>query len=349
MAGEPVVVHCVDELDLSGAKLRTTRWGDNFTHAFTPGNHNGGGIATDGQYLYIGTGDDTQSSNPGQDPSSLKAKIVRMPISTLSPVELVALGIRQPFGLIMNGNELIEFDVGLNSWEEINRFVPDAANPLNFGWKTAGDGDATAWLCYRHPGSTGAPCDEPSVPSGYAIMGGAVVDGHIWFADHPLGWVGRVPLDRSGPFEQMLATSLSYPTKLAAHPNGSSVYVVGRDGDLWRLDAPQDPNTTTTTSTTASSSSSTSTTTTTTVATTPVTGVAPSIEFGDETAMMNFPITINDVDADAVSARYKVELAHADEANNGEHEHPVVPWTDFDPAWGPSCSGTAPSPTITRT
>ncbi|MEZ5257345.1 MAG: PQQ-dependent sugar dehydrogenase [Ilumatobacteraceae bacterium] len=113
--GEPVVVHCVDELDLSGAKLRTTRWGDNFTHAFTPGNHNGGGIATDGQYLYIGTGDDTQSSNPGQDPSSLKAKIVRMPISTLSPVELVALGIRQPFGLIMNGNELIEFDVGLST------------------------------------------------------------------------------------------------------------------------------------------------------------------------------------------------------------------------------------------
>ena len=78
-----VAVHCIRVLSANGAVVLTNKYGPELIHWQNPGSHNGGGLAHDERYLYVGTGDDTESSDVAQDLTSMKGKILRFDRSAL--------------------------------------------------------------------------------------------------------------------------------------------------------------------------------------------------------------------------------------------------------------------------
>ncbi|GEM_PF-5515131 len=115
-------------------------------------NHNGGGLAfgPDG-YLYIALGDGGFRGDPhghGQNKKSLLGKILRINVDTnkkyLIPnsnpfagnkrglkEEIYAYGLRNPWKISFNGNDLFAGDVGQRTREEINIIK----RGKNYGWK----------------------------------------------------------------------------------------------------------------------------------------------------------------------------------------------------------------------
>ncbi len=294
-----IAVHCIRVFGANGTVVLTNKYGPPLIHWQNPGSHNGGGLAHDDRYLYVGTGDDTESADVAQDLTSMKGKILRFDRSALDGTPtIVAYGIRQPYGMFMHEGELIEFDVGQKTFESINRIVPDPDNPPNFGWKAAGDGDASAWLTYPHQG--------PDEPYGYAIIGGDVwADGRLYFADHPRGIIFSVDLD--DPTDVVTFSSgWQYVTNLFSHSDGS-LLVATRSGGLWEVadsdGSPPPPPTSTTT-------------------TQPDGGTGHTIGF-EATPRADFTF-----DEDVT---WSVDLAHDDSADgSGFHTHPQIPDTQSD-------------------
>lgn len=112
-------------------------------------NHNGGGLVFGSdRMLYIGVGDGGSGGDPeghGQDLGDWLGSIlrvdVRTPPYTVPPdnpfvgrpgvkPEIWAYGVRNPWGMSMDGDTLWFADVGQNKWEEVN--VGQAG--ANYGW-----------------------------------------------------------------------------------------------------------------------------------------------------------------------------------------------------------------------
>ena len=112
-------------------------------------NHNGGDLAfgPDG-LLYVASGDGGSGNDPqaySQNLSSLLGKILRLDVSgatgylaaggyTGAAPEVYAAGLRNPWRMSFDGNDLYIGDVGQNAMEEIDRIDVTTAVDPNFGW-----------------------------------------------------------------------------------------------------------------------------------------------------------------------------------------------------------------------
>ncbi len=172
-------------------------------------NHNGGwlGFGPDG-LLYIGMGDGGSRADPqqrAQNPDELLGKILRIDVDGGSPYaipasnpfangggrpEIFALGVRNPWRIAFDGNDIYVADVGQNAIEEIDVITTGNAG-ANLGWSIM-EGDR----CFRDEGCATDGLVLPihqyshdeggcSITGGYVYRGKALpeLDGHYFFAD----------------------------------------------------------------------------------------------------------------------------------------------------------------------
>lgn len=179
------------------------------------GNHNGGwlGFGPDG-YLYIANGDGGGGGDPfdnGQNLNGLFAKILRIDVNQMSPYsipptnpyargggqpEAFFTGLRNPWRVAFDGNNIYIADVGQGAWEEIN-VVTTAQGGANFGWSVMeGTHCYDARTCnnsgfvmpvYEYSHTSGG-C---SVTGGYVYRGSAIpeIQGQYFFGDYCAGFV----------------------------------------------------------------------------------------------------------------------------------------------------------------
>lgn len=158
------------------------------------GNHNGGwlGFGPDG-LLYIGMGDGGAGGDPqnrAQNPEERLGKILRVDVEAGAP-EIFALGVRNPWRMAFDGDNLYVADVGQVAHEEIS-VITTADAGANLGWNVM-EGAA----CYE-----AATCDMSgfvmpiltyghdsgrcSITGGFVYRGAALpaLDGQYFFSDY---------------------------------------------------------------------------------------------------------------------------------------------------------------------
>lgn len=101
------------------------------------GNHNGGwlGFGPDG-LLYVGMGDGGSGGDPGnraQDAQQLLGKILRLDVDAGAAPEIFASGVRNPWRMAFDGDNLYVADVGQVAHEEIS-VITTADAGANLGW-----------------------------------------------------------------------------------------------------------------------------------------------------------------------------------------------------------------------
>lgn len=226
------------------------------------GNHNGGWIdfGPDG-YLYIATGDggggnDTYGN--GQNPESLLAKILRINIDAAAPyaiprsnpwaggggvAEAFVWGVRNPWRVAFDGNDIYIADVGQGEWEEVT-VITTADAGANLGWPImegahcVDAGCATSGLTqpiYEYAHSEGC-----SITGGYVYRGNAIpaLAGHYFFGDYCSGFV------RSFRYANGAATDVTdWTTQFGdlgritsfGRDGAGELYIVVADGRIFRI------------------------------------------------------------------------------------------------------------------
>ena len=162
--------------------------------------HNGGHLAfgpRDG-FLYIGSADGgLWYENAGQDPKSLRGKILRIDVNgTGRPYsvpgsnpysqnddfrsEIWVLGVRNPWGFAFDkqAGDLFLPDVGNSHREEVNFQPATSEGGENYGWPIMeGSICFEFWPCSQRVDGLKAPVAEYDHSQGCAIVGGAVYRG----------------------------------------------------------------------------------------------------------------------------------------------------------------------------
>ena len=218
-------------------------------------NHNGGHVlfGPDGR-LYVGMGDGGSAGDPrgnAQDPRSLLGKLLRIDadfdptaVPRYPPVEVWALGLRNPWRIAFDSGWIYIADVGQNRWEEIN-VAPAARRGLNYGWRTM-----EGRHCYRNPFCSRdglvAPAAEYSHDDGCSVIGGTVYRGravpalssHYFYSDWCSGWLRSfrwadgAAVDR----RQWRVESVGQVTSFGTDGAGE-VYVIAGSGTIYRIEA----------------------------------------------------------------------------------------------------------------
>lgn len=195
-----------------------------------PTNHNGGGIGfgADGA-LYVAVGDNDIAAN-APDLTTPLGKVLRVGLDG-SPApgnpylgqagvdeRIWASGLRNPYSLAIAGADVVLFDVGEDTWEEVNQGVAGA----DYGWP-ATEGPTTA------PGVTAPIYAYSSTGGACSVIGGAITSAtgplpapyrdRVVFADFCAGWVQG--LDRATGSVVDLATDLGSITALALDRDGT--------------------------------------------------------------------------------------------------------------------------------
>lgn len=234
-------------------------------------NHNGGAprFGPDG-YLYIGLGDGGSSNDPGnlaQDRNSLLGKLLRIDVDGGTPyaippgnpfaqgggrAEIYATGLRNPWKITFDGDDLYIGDVGQDQREELNLVHGPGAAGANFGWRVL-----EASRCTNLGG--GEPCDSTTFTppiveydhdTGCSITGGDVyrgaglpswVDGRYVFGDF---CSGAVYVLAGGP-GTWTVTELGrtgfYITSFGRDDAGNLYVADFFGGRVLRIGAPADP------------------------------------------------------------------------------------------------------------
>lgn len=218
-------------------------------------NHNGGHVlfGPDG-LLYVAMGDGGSGGDPrghAQDPRSLLGKLLRVDADAdpaapprTPPVEVWALGLRNPWRVAFDSGWIYIADVGQNRWEEIN-VAPAGRRGLNYGWRTM-----EGRHCYRNPfcGTDGLvmPAVEYSHDDGCSVIGGAVyrgravpaLAGHYLYSDWCGGWLrsfrwtaGRVTDERRWRID-----NVGMVTSFGTGADGE-IYLVAARGTVYRIAA----------------------------------------------------------------------------------------------------------------
>lgn len=252
----------VDPADPYRADTATTRDIMTIEHVRgREGRHNGGMLqfGPDG-YLYISVGDGEEASVHGQDPSTLRAAILRIDVDGGDPYavppdnpfvagggapEVWAYGLRNPWRFSIDAESATMYigDVGQERWEEIDA-VPLVPVGYNFGWI-----DMEGSHCYTSACDSADPVlpvldyshDEGcSVTGGWVYRGRAMPElvGHYFYADWCFGWVRSFELvDGEATNQQDWGTDLAE----LSQPNGFGVdaagelYVATWTGDVARI------------------------------------------------------------------------------------------------------------------
>ncbi len=226
------------------------------------GNHNGGWLdfGPDG-YLYVATGDgggadDTYGN--GQNPNSPLAKILRINVDAANPyaiprsnpwaggggvAEAFIWGVRNPWRVAFDGNDIYIADVGQGEWEEVT-VVTTADAGANLGWpimegahcyRSACSTDGLVLPAYEYAHSEGC-----SITGGYVYRGNAIpaLDGHYFFGDYCSGFVRSFRLTGGAATEVTDWTAqlgdLGRITSFGMDGAGE-LYVVAADGRIFRI------------------------------------------------------------------------------------------------------------------
>jgi glucose/arabinose dehydrogenase len=221
-------------------------------------NHNGGAIhfGPDGK-LYVAVGENANGAN-AQSLNNLLGKILRINRDGTVPTDnpfyntatginraIWALGLRNPFTFAFQRGTTRMFinDVGLSTWEEINRGYAGS----NYGWPTT-EGPTTdsrfraPVFAYGHSSSTTGGC---------AITGGAFYNpptqqfpssyrGKYFFADHCSGWI-RV-FDPATKSASGFASGIANPVDLKVGRGGALYYAArGNGGQIYKIESTSAP------------------------------------------------------------------------------------------------------------
>jgi glucose/arabinose dehydrogenase len=225
------------------------------------GNHNGGTVAlspVDG-WLYFSPGDGGGGNDPAeraQDPVDLLGKMLRIDVDGVLPVEIWALGLRNPYRFSFDRatGDLWIADVGQTQREEID-FQP-ASDPggRNYGWDVM-EGS----LCNGVDPAPSPPCNDPSLTlpvyeyahsdgdcsiTGGFLYRGAIPElwGHYVFGDYcssriwTLNPATGVATDRS----QELGDAAAAPFELVGFGEDGlgELYVIHSGGEVFRIRSP---------------------------------------------------------------------------------------------------------------
>ena len=185
---------------------------------------------------------------------------------------VVATGLRNPFRTTVRPgtNELWIADVGWNTWEEINRYVP-SATLRNFGWpcyegagRTAAYDAANLKLCedlyaagtaavtapyHRYSHSSPVVAGDGCTPGGSSISGIAFAssqstypdayDGALFFSDYTRNCIWTMRAGTNGlPSPALISPLMSGgggPVDLVVGPGGDLFYVAIITGDVRRI------------------------------------------------------------------------------------------------------------------
>ena len=234
-------------------------------------NHNGGGLAFDGQgFLYLALGDGGGSGDDrdnAQDPTTLPGSILRLEVLNSDPFyrapatnpftgssdgrdEIFAYGFRNPWRLSVDPatDAIWVGDVGQNEWEEID--VVDLGG--NYGWdcrEGAHDfGGSSSSACDQvDPGDFIDPVWEyaltgsrSAVTGGYVYRGGGLPDlvGQYVFADFGSGEVWALDPSEPSPVADLLLNAGFLVSSFGVDAAGE-IYAIQwvSDGKLHRLES----------------------------------------------------------------------------------------------------------------
>ena len=232
--------------------------------------HNGGHLAfgpLDG-FLYIGSGDGgLWYENAGQDPASLRGKILRIDVNgtgrpysvpASNPYSQIddfrgkiwALGVRNPWGFAFDTqtDDLFIPDVGNSQTEEVNFQPATSEGGENYGWPIMeGSNCFEFWPCSQRVDGLTAPVAEYDHSQGCAVVGGTVYRGSVsadmlglfLFADSCNGriWgLKRPQSDSQNLWQTKLIANASVPISSVGEDEDGNVYVTGyQDGAVYML------------------------------------------------------------------------------------------------------------------
>lgn len=228
-------------------------------------NHNGGDLefGPDG-YLYAGLGDGGSQGDPdgnGQSLETLLAKLLRIDVNSGDPYgipadnpfanggglpEIWAIGLRNPwrFSFDRATGDLYIADVGQGEWEEVNFLPGGIVGGSNFGWNYfegthSYKGEAPSGVNFISPVTEyqhGARC---SITGGHVYRGAALPawQGVYFYGDYCSGEVLGLLQHADGVWESQVLYSLDINiTSFGLDENGE-LYVVGRNGGIYQLQA----------------------------------------------------------------------------------------------------------------
>ena len=227
----------------------------------------------------------SQDLRESDDPVSYDGTVLRVNKETGAPApgnptsedsRIVAYGLRNPFRLTIHPTtgEIWLGDVGMNTWEEINRFFPEGSTPENFGWPCyegsdqgsapnpdyAGGLDLCENLYEDGASAVVAPhyARSHNDPAGCTGSGGALsglafyeggrypdeFDGALFIADYSINCVRVMFPDASGnpdPDNVDLFINDAFPVDLQIGPGGDLYYADIVTGRIVRVNYNTEP------------------------------------------------------------------------------------------------------------
>lgn len=212
-------------------------------------NHNGGwvGFGPDG-LLYVGMGDGGAGGDPGnraQNPDEVLGKILRFDVDSGAKPEQFALGVRNPWRMAFDGNDLYVADVGQVAHEEIS-VITTADAGANLGWNVmeglacyeAANCDASGFvqpiLTYGHDSG------RCSITGGFVYRGAALPSlvGQYFFSDYCDGRIRSIRFaDGKAAAEIDWTDQLGTPGSVTSFglDGAGELYVTTIDGQLLKL------------------------------------------------------------------------------------------------------------------
>lgn len=197
------------------------------------GNHNGGQLQFGpGGLLYAATGDGGSSNCPNPCPArpeagGLLGRLISINTDTLE-VEVIAVGLRNPWRFSFDGGFLYLADVGQGSREEVNVVAFTGSQTYDFGWDIE-EGS----LCFEDkPPGCGSPdltrpvFEYANADPDCSITGGYVYQGFYFFGDYCSGNVWAWSQATGG---EQVGNVGSQLTSFGMDAAGN-LYVVKRDG-----------------------------------------------------------------------------------------------------------------------
>lgn len=212
-------------------------------------NHNGGwlGFGPDG-LLYVGMGDGGSGGDPGnraQNPEELLGKILRVDVDAGAAPKIFASGVRNPWRMAFDGDNLYVADVGQVAHEEIS-VITTADAGANLGWNVM-----EGLACYN-----AATCDTSgyvlpiltyghdsgrcSITGGFVYRGSALpaLNGQYFFSDYCDGRIRSLTYaDGKAAAETDWTDQLGAQGQVTSFGSDSAgeLYVMTIDGNLSKL------------------------------------------------------------------------------------------------------------------
>lgn len=212
-------------------------------------NHNGGwiGFGPD-KLLYVGMGDGGAAGDPfnrAQNPDEKLGKILRLDVDSGAAPETFALGVRNPWRMAFDGNDLYVADVGQTGQEEIS-VITVADLGANLGWNIMEGADCYGTATCQQSGlvlpilTYGHESGRCSITGGFVYRGSAMpmLAGDYFFSDYCDGRIRSIRYaDGKATGEMDWTDQQGAPGSVTSfgRDGAGELYVMNTDGQLLKL------------------------------------------------------------------------------------------------------------------